>query len=227
MKLSVVMPVYNEKGTILKIIDRVLKEDVYELIIVDDCSEDGTPDTLKNTKLDPRVKLFFHEKNQGKGAAVRTGFDQVSGDAVVIQDADLEYDPVEYRNLIAPIERGDADAVYGTRLSGGRPQRAHLFWHKIGNTLITLFANILYNTTLTDVETCYKMIRTPLLKEIRLRSNGFDIEPEITAKLIKRRAKIYEIPISYYGRNYAEGKKIFWYHGFEALWTLIKYKFVD
>ena len=228
MRLSVVIPVYNEKETILKIIERVLKEKgEYEIIVVDDGSKDGTRDILKNANLDPKVKLFFHDKNMGKGAGLRTGFSKVTGDAAIVQDADLEYDPVEYSRLMEPIERGDADAVYGTRLSGGRPQRAYLFWHKLGNTVITLFADILYNTTLTDIETGYKLIRTSFLKDMRIKSNGFGIEPEITAKLLKKRARLYEIPISYYGRSYDEGKKIFWYHGFEALWALVWYRFFD
>lgn len=228
MKLSVVMPVYNERETIHKIIEKVLKEDlVHELIVVDDGSSDGTKNILKNAKFDARVKILFHDKNMGKGAALRTGFKDADGDVAIVQDADFEYDPVEYKRLIEPIARGDADVVYGTRLSGGRPQRAHLFWHKLGNSFITFFADILYNTTLTDIETGYKMIRTSLLKEIKIRSNGFGFEPEITAKILKKRARVYEVPISYYGRTYAEGKKIHWYHGFEALWTLLKFRFFD
>ncbi|MDB4349445.1 glycosyltransferase family 2 protein [Omnitrophica bacterium] len=228
MRLSVVMPVYNERESILKVIDRVLKEEmVHEVIVVDDGSSDGTRELLLRSALDSRVKVLLHDKNMGKGAALRTGFQMASGDVTVVQDADHEYDPAEYKALMAPIERGDADAVYGSRLSGGRPQRAYLFWHKLGNNFITLFANLLYNTTLSDIETGYKMIRTSLLKEISLRSNGFDIEPEVTAKMLKKRARVYEVPISYYGRTYSEGKKIFWYHGLEAIWTLVKYRFVD
>ncbi|MFH1753513.1 MAG: glycosyltransferase family 2 protein [Candidatus Omnitrophota bacterium] len=228
MKLSVVMPVYNEKYTILKVIDRVLKEDsVYEIIAVDDGSTDGTKDLLLGGGLDRRVKVLTHDKNMGKGAALRTGFAAASGDVTLVQDADCEYDPAEYNNLLGPILKGEADAVYGSRLSGGRPQRAYMFWHKLGNNAITLFANVLYNTTLSDIETGYKLIKTPLLKEIAIKSNGFGIEPEITAKLLKKRARVYEVPISYYGRTYAEGKKIFWYHGVEALWALLKYRFVD
>ena len=228
MKLSVVMPVYNEKETVFKIIERVLKEDVvYELIVVDDCSKDGTADLLKNASFDPRVKTFFHDKNKGKGAALRTGFKEITGEVAVVQDADLEYDPAEYKRLLEPIERGEADVVYGTRLSGGRPQRAHFFWHKLGNTFITFFADLLYNTTLTDIETCYKMIRTPLLRKMNIKSNGFGFEAEFTAKILKPRFRVYEVPISYYGRGYSEGKKIFWYHGFEAIWTLVKYRFID
>lgn len=228
MKLSVVMPVYNEKHTILKIVERVLKEGlVHELIIVDDSSNDGTREVLKEARLFRKVRVVYHDRNMGKGAALRTGFKKVTGDVVVVQDADLEYDPVEYKNLIEPIRRGDADVVYGSRLSGGRPQRAHLFWHKLGNTFITFVADLLYNTTLTDIETGYKMIRTPIIKEMKIRSNGFGFEPEVTAKILKKKARIYEVPISYYGRSFEEGKKIAWYHGFEAIWALFKYRFFD
>ena len=228
MKLSVVMPVYNEKDTILKVIDDVLREDlVEEIVVVDDGSKDGTKEILKNAQLDPKVKTFFHGKNMGKGAALRTGFEKVTGEVTIIQDADLEYDPAEYKNLIGPIEKGEADVVYGSRLSGGRPQRAHMFWHKLGNSVITFSANVLYNTTLTDIETGYKMVRTPFLREIKIKSNGFGFEPEFTAKILKKKARIYEVPISYYGRTYSEGKKIFWYHGVEALWALLKYRFVN
>ena len=228
MKLSVVMPVYNEKDTVLKVIERVLKEEmVHEIIVVDDGSGDGTKELLLRSALDSRVKILLHDKNMGKGAALRTGFALASGEITVVQDADHEYDPSEYKALMAPIERGDADVVYGSRLSGGRPQRAYMFWHKIGNNFITFFANILYNTTLSDIETGYKMARTPILKDISIKSNGFAIEPEITAKILKKRARVYEVPISYYGRSYAEGKKIFWYHGVEAIWALLKYRFVD
>lgn len=227
--LSVVMPVYNEKDTILKIIDKVLRLDIVkELIIVDDDSKDGTRELLRDAGLDSRVKVFFHEKNMGKGAALRTGFKKASGDIVVIQDADLEYDPNEFREMIKPIEEGNADVVYGSRLSGGKPQRMHLFWHKAGNDLLTFLTNILYNSTLTDMETCYKMFRKSVIDKIKIDSNDFSVEPELTAKILKnKKLRIYEIPISYYGRNYEEGKKITWKHGLGALWTLLKYRFVD
>jgi len=228
MRLSVVIPVYNEKETILGVIEDVLRQqEVHEVIVVDDGSKDGTRELLKEHKPDSRVKLIFHERNMGKGAALRTGFAEAEGEVMVVQDADQEYDPSEYRALIMPIIRGEADAVYGSRLSGGRPQRAYMFWHKVGNNLITLIANILYNTTLTDIETGYKMVKTSILKQITIKSKGFAIEPELTAKILKRRARVYEIPISYYGRTYAEGKKIRWYHGLEAIWTLIRYRFFD
>ncbi len=227
--LSVVMPVYNEKNTVLKIIDKVLKLDmVKELIVVDDCSKDGTADILKNSRFDERVKVFYHEKNMGKGAALRTGFGKVSGDVVVIQDADLEYNPKEFVEMIKPIEEGMADVVYGSRLSGGKPQRMYLFWHKAGNDFLTFVTNILFNSTLTDMETCYKMFRKSVIDNIKIRSNDFSVEPELTAKILRNKdLRIYETPISYYGRNYNEGKKITWKHGFGALWTLVKYRLTD
>ena len=226
--LSVVMPVYNEKDTVLKITDKVLKLDIVkELIIVDDGSTDGTKELLEKEEPGPRVKKIFHEKNLGKGAALRTGFKNVSGEIVAVQDADLEYDPGEFKDLTEPIIKGVADVVYGSRLWGGKPQRVHMFWHLVGNRFLTLVADILYNTTLTDIETCYKVFRRDVLKEISIKSNGFSVEPEITAKILKKRFKVYEMPISYYGRTYEEGKKITWRHGFSALWTLVKYRFVD
>ncbi len=227
--LSVVMPVYNEKNTVLKIVDKVLRLDfIKELIIVDDFSKDGTRELLKNTKFDGRVRLFYHDKNMGKGAALRTGFGQVSGDIVVIQDADLEYDPNEFIEMIKPIREGVADVVYGSRLSGGKPQRVYMFWHRVGNDFLTFVTNFLYNSTLTDMETCYKMFRTDLISNINVRSNDFSVEPELTAKILKnKKLRIYELPISYYGRSYEEGKKISWKHGFGALWTLLKFRFTD
>jgi len=227
--LSVVMPIYNEKNTVLKIIDKVLRLDIVkELILVDDCSSDGTRELLQSTKFDGRVKLLLHEKNMGKGAAIRTGFKNVSQDVAVIQDADLEYDPNELIDMIKPISDGVADVVYGSRLSGGKPQRVHLFWHRVGNDFLTFLTNLLYNTTLSDMETCYKMFKREVISKINIRSNDFSVEPELTAKILKNKSlRIYEMPISYYGRNYAEGKKINWTHGFGALWALLKYRFVD
>lgn len=228
LSLSVVTPVYNEKETIKEMVGNVLGVDIVrQLIIVDDGSTDGTRDVLKGLKPDPRVKIIFHQKNQGKGAALQTGFKEVTGDVVVIQDADLEYDPAEFKEMIVPIRKGRADVVYGSRLTFAKPQRAYLFWHRVGNKLVTLFASLLYNTTLTDIETCYKMFRADLLKGINIKSKGFEVEPELTAKLLKKKLRIYEMPISYYGRSYQEGKKIFWWHGFGALWTLLKYRFVN
>jgi len=225
--LSVVIPVYNEKGTVLQIIEKVLKlEIVGEIILVDDGSTDGTKEILEKTMFERRVKLFFHDRNRGKGAALRTGFDQVTGEVVAIQDADLEYDPEEFNEMIRPIANGVADVVYGSRLTGGKPQRVHLFWHKMGNGFLTFLTDLLYNTTLSDMETCYKMFRREVIETIRIESDDFSVEPELTAKICKnKRWRIYEIPISYYGRSYAEGKKISWRHGFSALWTLLKYRF--
>ncbi|MDP2913079.1 MAG: glycosyltransferase family 2 protein [Candidatus Omnitrophota bacterium] len=227
--LSVVMPVYNEKGTILKIISKVLAlDEVKELIIVDDCSIDGTRELLKNYKFDERVRFFYHDRNQGKGAALRTGFQHASGEIVVVQDADLEYDPKELVELMKPIEDGLADVVYGSRLSGGKPQRVCMFWHRLGNDFLSFLTNFLFNTTLTDMETCYKMFRRDVIAAIKIRSNGFSVEPELTAKILKNRnLRVYEIPISYYGRSYSEGKKITWRHGISAVLTLLKYRFID
>ncbi|MCX5677917.1 MAG: glycosyltransferase family 2 protein [Candidatus Omnitrophica bacterium] len=227
--LSVVMPVYNEKNTVTKIMDKVLKLDmVKELIIVDDGSTDGTRDVLAKVAADPRVKVVLHEKNSGKGAALRTGFKAATGEIVTVQDADLEYDPNEFVEMAAPIEDGMADVVYGSRLSGGKPQRVHMFWHKIGNSFLTFMMNFLYNSTLSDIETCYKMFRKKVIDGIDIKSNDFSVEPELTAKILKDKSlRIYEMPISYYGRSYAEGKKISWKHGFGALWAIIKYRFVN
>jgi len=224
--LSVIMPVYNEKGTVLKIIRKVLELDIVkELIVVDDCSTDGTAGLIKNGEFGPRVKKLFHEKNLGKGAALRTGFKKASGDIVAVQDADLEYEPGELRELAKPIQNGIADAVYGSRLSGGKPQRVYMFWHKLGNGILTLLTNVLYNSTLSDMETCYKVFRKDLLDGITIKSNGFSVEPEITAKILKKKGvRVYEIPISYYGRTYEEGKKITWRHGFSAIFTLLWYR---
>jgi glycosyltransferase involved in cell wall biosynthesis len=227
--LSVVIPVYNEKGTILTIIEKVLRLDfVKEVIVVDDGSTDGTRELLQATAFDKRVRTFFQDRNRGKGAALRTGFGHVTGEIVTIQDADLEYDPNEFVEMSRPIVEGVADVVYGSRLSGGKPQRVHLFWHRVGNGFLTFVTGILYNTTLSDMETCYKMFRKGVLDGIRIKSDDFSVEPELTAKICKnKRWRIYELPISYYGRSYAEGKKISWRHGFSALWTLLKFRFTD
>ncbi len=227
--LSVVMPVYNEKEFILKIIDKVLGiELVKELIIVDDFSTDGTRELLRNAKYDGRVKVYYHEKNMGKGAALRTGFAHITKEVAVIQDADLEYDPNEFKDMIKPIADGAADVVYGSRLSGGKPQRVYMFWHRVGNDFLSFVTNFLYNSTLTDMETCYKMFRKSVIDNIKIKSNDFSVEPELTAKILKNKSlRVYEIPISYYGRTYAEGKKISWMHGFGALWTLLKFRFTD
>lgn len=226
LSLSVVMAVYNEKETIKEMVEKVLAVDVVkQLIIVDDGSTDGTIDILKRLTSTPKIKVLFHQKNQGKGAALQTGFKEVTGDVVVIQDADLEYEPEEFKEMIIPIQKGKADVVYGSRLTFAKPQRAYLFTHRIGNKIVTLFAGILYNTTLTDIETCYKMFKASLLKELKIDSLRFEVEPELTAKLLKKKLRIYEVPISYYGRDYKEGKKIHWWHIFGAMWTLLKYRF--
>ena len=230
MKLSIVVPVYNEKNTILKIIEKVIAVDVEkEIVIVDDCSTDGTRELLKE-KLDGKyqeVRIFYHIANQGKGTALRTGFKHVKGEIIAIQDADLEYEPEEIKDLIKPITDGFADVVYGSRLSGGKPQRMYLFWHLVGNKFLTLITNLLYNTTISDMETCYKVMTKRVLDSINLKSRRFNIEPEITAKIFKQRYRVYEMPISYYGRDYSEGKKICWRDGFSAIWTLVKYRFMD
>lgn len=227
--LSVVMPVYNEKATVIKIIDKVLAVGlVKELVVVDDCSTDGTRELLKSSALDGRVRVLFHEKNMGKGAALRTGFKYVTGEVVTVQDADLEYDPGEFIAMIKPIEDGFADVVYGSRLSGGKPQRVYMFWHMVGNNFLSFLTNFLFNSTLSDMETCYKMFRRDVISSISIRSDDFSVEPELTAKILKNKTlRVYEMPISYYGRTYAEGKKISWKHGFGAIATLIKYRFVD
>ncbi|MCX5841601.1 MAG: glycosyltransferase family 2 protein [Deltaproteobacteria bacterium] len=227
--LSVVMPVYNEKQTILQIIDKVLKlEIVKELVVVDDCSTDGTRELLTAAAFDDRVRIFFHDRNLGKGAALRTAFQQVTGAVVTIQDADLEYDPHEFVEMIRPIREGVADVVYGSRLSGGKPQRVYMFWHRIGNGFLTFLTNLLYNTTLSDMETCYKMFKREVIQQITIKSDGFSVEPELTAKIFKNKSiRVYELPISYYGRTYEEGKKIFWRHGIGAMLALLKYRFMD
>ena len=228
MELSIVMPVYNEEDTVEEIVERVLAEEHQkQLIIVDDGSTDGTPEILRRlAEQHPgAIRLVIRTENRGKGAAVRTGLKRVTGDVVIIQDADLEYDPADYEVLLDPIEEGIADVVYGSRFLG--VHRVLLFWHYLGNRFLTFLTNVLYNVNLTDMETCYKAIRTSLLKEITLRSNRFDIEPEITAKVLKRGARLYEVPIKYAGRTYGEGKKIGWRDGLQAIWTLLKYRFVD
>ena len=222
--LSVVMPVYNEKDTIESIIPRVLAVPIRtELIVVDDGSTDGTRDLLTALNQKYAFKLIFQPKNGGKGAALRRGFQEVTGDLVVIQDADLEYSPEEFPDLIELICQGRADVVYGSRFIGRH--RVFMFTHYAGNRLLTLITNILYNTMLTDMETCYKVMRTEVLRAFTLDANGFGIEPELTAKIFKRNYRVYEVPITYDGRGYDEGKKITWRDGVVALWVLIKYRF--
>jgi glycosyltransferase involved in cell wall biosynthesis len=224
--LSVVMPVFNERETIDEIIRRVLAVPVRkELIVVDDCSTDGTRDLLKDLQQRHGFRLFLQDRNQGKGAALRRGFAEVAGDIVLVQDADLEYSPEEYPDLIGLICEGRADVVYGSRFLGRH--RVFLFTHYLGNRLLTLLTNVLYNTILTDMETCYKVMRTEVLRSFALRSDGFGIEPELTAKIFKRGFRVYEVPITYDGRGYDEGKKITWRDGIVALWVLIRYRFSE
>ena len=224
--LSVVMPAYNERDTIEEIIRRVLAVPVrLELIVVDDCSTDGTRDQLQALQRELGFTLILQPANGGKGAALRTGFTRVSGEIVIIQDADLEYSPEEYPSLIELICTGRADVVYGSRFLGRH--RVFLFTHYAGNRLLTLLTNILYNTMLTDMETCFKVMRAEVLRSMTLKSNRFGIEPELTAKIFKRGYRVYEIPITYDGRGYSEGKKITWRDGIEAIWTLLKYRFTE
>jgi glycosyltransferase involved in cell wall biosynthesis len=224
--LSVVMPVYNERRTIEEIIGRVMRVPLrIELIVVDDCSNDGTRDLLTDLQARHGFKLLLQPRNGGKGSALRRGFQEVTGDLVVIQDADLEYSPEEYPELIELICQGRADVVYGSRFIGRH--RVFLFTHYAGNRLLTLITNVLYNTMLTDMETCYKVMRAEVLRAMTLESNGFGIEPEMTAKIFKRGYRVYEVPITYDGRGYDEGKKITWRDGLVALWVLLKYRFTE
>jgi glycosyltransferase involved in cell wall biosynthesis len=219
------MPVYNERTTVEEIIRRVLAVPLrIELIVVDDGSKDGTGDILDRLRGELGFKLF-HQANAGKGAALRSGFSEVTGDIVIIQDADLEYSPEEYPDLIELIQKGHADVVYGSRFLGRH--RVFMFTHYLGNRVVTFATNVLYNTMLTDMETCYKAMRVDVLRSFTLESNGFGIEPEITAKIFKRGYRVYEIPITYAGRNYDEGKKITWTAGFGALWVLLKFRFTE
>jgi glycosyltransferase involved in cell wall biosynthesis len=224
--LSVVIPVYNEKDTIEEILARVAAVPVRkEIIVVDDCSTDGTRAMLSALQAAMGFRLVLQDRNQGKGAALRRGFAEVTGDLVVIQDADLEYSPEEYPELIALICEGRADVVYGSRFLGRH--RVFLFTHYLGNRVLTLLTNVLYNTMLTDMETCYKVMRTDVLRSFTLRSDGFGIEPELTAKIFKRGYRVYEVPITYDGRGYDEGKKITWRDGVVALWVLLRYRFSE
>jgi glycosyltransferase involved in cell wall biosynthesis len=220
------MPVYNERATIDEIVGRVLAVPLrIELVAVDDASKDGTRERLVELSRERGFKLILQDRNQGKGAAVRRGIAEATGDVIVIQDADLEYSPEEYPELIDLIVRGKADAVFGSRFIGRH--RCFLFTHYLANLFLNLVTNVLYNTTMTDMETCFKAVRAEILKSLALKSDRFGIEPEITAKLFKRGARVYEVPITYEGRDYSEGKKISWKDGFPALWTLVKYRFTD
>jgi len=225
MKLSVIIPCYNEVHTIDKIVEAV-KRSPYkdkEVIIVDDYSTDGTREKLRG-EVEPSVdKVVYHDANQGKGAALRTGIKEATGDMVIIQDADLEYDPIEYPRLVAPILEGKADVVYGSRFMGNEPHRVLYFWHRVGNMALTLLSNMFTNLNLTDMETCYKVFRRDIIQSIMIEENRFGFEPEITAKIAKTGCRVYEVGISYYGRTYAEGKKIGWRDGLRAIFCIIKY----
>ncbi|HYS06117.1 MAG TPA: glycosyltransferase family 2 protein [Candidatus Dormibacteraeota bacterium] len=226
MRLSVVIPVYNEIGTIREILERVRAVPIpKEVIIVDDGSSDGTGDVLRSLS-SPELVILYHDKNRGKGAALRTGFARVTGDVVLVQDADLEYDPFEYPRLLKPILEDKADVVYGSRF-GGETHRVLFFWHYVGNRFLTTLSNMFTNLNLADMETCYKVFRADLLKRLRLRSNRFGFEPEFTLKVARLGCRIYEVAVSYHGRNYASGKKITWKDGVSAIWCIIWYRFFD
>ena len=225
MKLSIIIPCYNEKNTIRHIVDAVRASpyEHKEIIIVDDCSRDGTRDILRSDVAPLVDQIIYHETNQGKGAALRTGIQKATGDIVIIQDADLEYDPIEYPRMVAPILEGKADVVYGSRFKGSDAHRVLYFWHSQGNAFLTLLSNIFTNLNLTDMETCYKAFRREIIQSIQIEENRFGFEPEITAKIAKNGCRIYEVGISYYGRTYAEGKKISWKDGVWAIYCILKY----
>ena len=231
-RLSIVMPVYNEERWVEESVRRVMTQELpleRELIIVDDCSTDATPERLEAIQREygiEEVRVFRHTRNLGKGAALRTGFSHVRGDVVLVQDADLEYSPQDYPQLLAPILDGRADVVYGSRFIGG-VHRVLFFWHSLGNRFLTMLSNLFTNLNLTDMEVCYKMFKTEVLEDIRIRSNRFGFEPEITAKIARRGVRIYEVPVSYDGRDYAEGKKIGWRDGLRALWCIVHFGLFD
>jgi glycosyltransferase involved in cell wall biosynthesis len=227
MHLSVIIPCYNEKATIVAILERVrAAAPEAEILVVDDGSQDGTRDILRGLEGQPGVRVILHEKNMGKGAAIHTGIAAATGEVLLVQDADLEYDPRDYPALLKPIEEGKAEVVYGSRFLGG-PRKAMMFWHMIANMLLTLMTNVMYNTILSDMETGYKVFKAEVIKNVPLHARRFDFEPEVTAKMLKRHHHIYEVPISFNPREYAEGKKIGLRDAFAAVWTLFKYRFVD
>jgi len=225
MKLSIIIPCFNEKEFLSELISLVKGSPVKEkeVIFVDDGSNDGTTDLIKN-RLEQEVdSVVYHTKNMGKGAAIRSGLKYVTGDLVIIQDADLEYDPKEYPKLMAPILEGKADVVFGSRFLGEGPHRVHLFWHFVGNKFLTILSNMFTNLNLTDMETCYKLFRTDIIKQIDIAQKRFGVEPEITAKVAKKKCRVYEVGISYYGRSYSEGKKINWKDGLKAIYVILRY----
>ncbi|EMO55100.1 glycosyltransferase family 2 protein [Leptospira noguchii] len=231
MKVSIVIPCYNEKNTIRNILETVKKVPIKnkEIILVDDCSKDGTRDLLQTPAFKKLAnQIIFHEVNQGKGAALRTGFKAATGDIVIVQDADLEYDPFEIPEVIDPIYKGKADVVFGSRFLGGRPHRVVYYWHRLGNMVLTTLSNMFTNINLTDMETCYKAFRREIIQSIDIKENRFGFEPEITAKVSKiPDIRIFEVGISYYGRTYAEGKKIGWKDGFRAIYCILRYNLFD
>lgn len=231
MKLSIVIPIFNEKATLEELVSRVLAVDVgmdREIVLVDDGSVDGTRElypSIRQRWPDESITIELHPRNRGKGAALRTGFALVTGDIVIIQDADLEYDPRDYPSLLRPILDGKADVVYGSRFVGSEAKRVLFFWHMVGNWMLTTLSNAMTNLNLTDMETCYKVFRAEVVRAMQLRSNGFTIEPELTARVARGKWRIYEVGISYAGRDYSEGKKITWVDGLHALWAIFKFRF--
>ncbi len=228
MKLSIIIPIYNEERTLAEIVDIVLATPYEkEIILVNDCSRDRTPEIMAElAAAHPEIRCFHHEVNRGKGGALATGFKQVQGDVVIIQDADLEYDPHDYEILLTPIKKGLADVVYGSRFLGGRYVRVHMFWHYLGNRMLTLASNIFTNLNLTDMETCYKVMTVDVARRLDIQSRTFAVEPEMTAKIAKMKVRVFEVPISYSGRDYAEGKKIGLKDAFIAVWAILYWKFM-